>query len=265
MSLPETKASASDLQSLELSRIAFKAPAFWEVDPELWFCQVESQFVMSSITVDSTKFHAVVAALNSEVLTCVRDIIRDPPKENSYALLKDRILKYFSQSKTSRLNLLLKDLQLGDKRPSHLLYEMQNLASGQMEEDLLKTLWLQRLPTNIQQILSVCTVNLSELAQIADKILDVSGPPMAIANVVSSSSELDSLRAEIQQLQRDIKNLSRFQNQPRNVSRFRRRRSRTPSRSESRVNSPSEKLCWYHQHFQSKAKKCIDPCSWSEN
>ncbi|GBN46055.1 hypothetical protein AVEN_275542-1 [Araneus ventricosus] len=92
--MPETKpeVSPSVKQDSQLSRIAFKAPVFWENDPELCFFQVESQFVIASISNDYTKFHAVDAGLNSNVLSCVRDILKNPPLENAYIALKNRVL-----------------------------------------------------------------------------------------------------------------------------------------------------------------------------
>ncbi|GBL77730.1 hypothetical protein AVEN_152946-1 [Araneus ventricosus] len=169
--MPEIKLEVSPgvEQDSQLSRIAFKAPVFWEHDAELWFFQVESQFAIAGISNDSTKFHAVVAALNSNVLSCVRDIVRNPALENAYIALKDRVLQHSAQSSSARLNLLLKDLQFGDKRPSYLLSEMRNLAPAKMEDDILQTLWLQRLPANPQQILSVCKASLDELAQIGNQ------------------------------------------------------------------------------------------------
>ncbi|GFW54361.1 retrovirus-related Pol polyprotein from transposon opus [Trichonephila clavipes] len=52
---------------------------------------------------------------------------------------------------------------------------MRNLAPSKLEDDLLQTLWLQRLPANLQQVLSVCKAPLDELTQIADKKHEVSG------------------------------------------------------------------------------------------
>lgn len=255
---------SEDLQSMattgELSRVAFKAPIFWENDPELWFFQVESQFHISDIKTDSTKFHAVIAALNPSVLSCVRDLVRNPPTENAYGTLKDRILQHFAQSDASRLNLLLKDLQLGDKRPSHLLSEMRNLAPDKMEDDLLQTLWLQRLPTNLQQVLSVCTASLNELSQIADKIHEVSGQNFAVAKV-ESKSEIGILRAELAELKQIVQQLSaRSQNRGR-----RRQRSLTPSGTVSGSKDSRKGLCWYHFRFAEKASKCQKPCNWNLN
>ncbi|GBM55880.1 hypothetical protein AVEN_2576-1 [Araneus ventricosus] len=117
--MPETKPDVSPGvdQDSQLSRIAFNTPVYLENHPELWFFQVDSQFVIAGISNDSTKFHAVVVALNSNVLSCVRDIVKIPPLQNAYIALK--VLQQFSQSSSARLNLLLKDLQLGDKCPSH--------------------------------------------------------------------------------------------------------------------------------------------------
>ncbi|GBN41052.1 hypothetical protein AVEN_118514-1 [Araneus ventricosus] len=119
----------------------------------------------------TTKFHAVVAALNSNILSCVRGIVRNPPLENAYIALKDWVLQQFAQSSSARLNLLLKDLQLGDKRPSHLLGEMRNLAPAKMEDDILQTLGLQRLPANLQQILSVVKLHWMSLHRLRIKYM----------------------------------------------------------------------------------------------
>ncbi|GFT20148.1 transposon Ty3-I Gag-Pol polyprotein [Trichonephila clavipes] len=108
----KTETPLSVDQESQLSRIAFKAPAFWENDPELWFFQVESQFLLAGISNNSTKFHAVIAALNSNILSCVRDSVKNPPKESAYSSFKDKIVQHFSQSDASRLHLLLHDLQL---------------------------------------------------------------------------------------------------------------------------------------------------------
>ncbi|GFW77975.1 uncharacterized protein TNCV_2490191 [Trichonephila clavipes] len=119
-----------------------------------------------------------------------------------YGYLKDKILQYFSQSDASRLNLLLHDLQLGDKRPSHLLSEMRNLAPSKLEDDLLQTLWLQRLPANLQQIISVFKAPLDELTQIADKVHEVSGNDLTVARIETKSNqiELDVIKGEIADL-----------------------------------------------------------------
>ncbi|GFS90862.1 transposon Ty3-I Gag-Pol polyprotein [Nephila pilipes] len=112
-------------QCASISCVAFKAPQFWEEEPELWFYQIESLFIMAAISSESTKFHVVVDALSSNVLSLVKDIIKNPPKMEAYKTLKDRVRKHFTLSRSSRLNLLRRYLQLDDKRLPFLLNEMR--------------------------------------------------------------------------------------------------------------------------------------------
>ncbi|GBO17973.1 hypothetical protein AVEN_84337-1 [Araneus ventricosus] len=214
----------------ELARVAFRAPKFWETDFDLWFLQLESQFKLSSISTDETKFHTVVAALDSKILSCVSDIVRNPPADNKYDALKTRILNYFSQ-----LRLLLQDLQLGDKKASQLSQEMTNLAAEKVSEDVLKTIWMQRLLTSIQQILSVSNDNFDGLSLIADKVNEVSHFDTVVNAVASDYSLIQSFRDEIAKLRAEIKRISR--------PRFRQSsRGRQNSKSRVRSTSNSRKL-----------------------
>lgn len=50
--------------SLKVARYDFKAPVFQKTDPALSFLKVQSQFKTAGITVDETKFYAVVVQFN---------------------------------------------------------------------------------------------------------------------------------------------------------------------------------------------------------
>ncbi|KMQ82107.1 retrovirus-like pol polyprotein [Lasius niger] len=64
-------------------------------------------------------------------------------------------------------------MQLGDRKPSRLLLEMRSKASSQIGDDILKSLFLQRLPTTVQQILAISD-DLDKLAKMADGIMSAS-------------------------------------------------------------------------------------------
>ncbi|GBM62154.1 hypothetical protein AVEN_56784-1 [Araneus ventricosus] len=236
----------------EIARVAFRP--FWETDPDLCFLQLESQFKISSISTDETKFHTAVAA--SKVLSCVSDIVRNPPADKKYDALKTGILNYFSQSQSTELRVLLQDLQLGDKKPTQLLQEMRNPAAEKVSEDVLKTIWVQRLPTSIQQILSVSNDNLDGLSLISDKVNVVNA-------VASDNSVLQSFRDEIAELRAKIKRISRptFRQSSRGRQNS---KSRVGSTSNSR-KSQLKRICWYHRRFAEKAAKCVSPCDFQEN
>lgn len=247
----------------DICRVSFKAPVFWEADPTLWFHQVESQFIVSGITVDATKFHSVVAALDTKVLKCVRDIIIKPPSENAYETLKDKILSYYEESDGSRLKKLFSGLSLGDQRPSQLLCEMENLNGGKLNQTALRELWLQRLPINVQQILGVCMDDMQDnqkLARLADKVYETSGQILASVDFQTPPTQIKDLEARIAKLEARSNNTQRR-------SRYFRKRDRRDSQNRSKSPQPhtSTEMCWYHRKFDNLANRCVPPCKWAEN
>lgn len=262
---------------VEISRVAIRPPAFWKANPKLWFSQIEAQFNIAKITADETKFNHVVAAIESDILSAVQDIVLKPPETDKYECLKNRLISIFSESEHSKLRKLLQGLELGDERPSQLLSRMRDLSSNNFTDDALKSLWLTRLPTNIQAILAVSTESLSQLAIMADKIHEFSPNNQVSAVQQSSTVPSVTLEAQILELSKQINELSAaFYRQGR--SRSRNRYSRSPSRTAfSRSNSknrhetrrrylsPTNGLCFYHTNFGEKANKCVNPCNYKQN
>lgn len=246
-----------------LARIAFRAPPFWKNNAELWFLQLESNFVIAGISSELTKFHSVVSVLDSEVMTYVSDIVRNPPAD-AYSKLKSRIVNQYADSENTRLKALLQDLQLGDKKPSQLLMQMRNLAKDRVQESVLKALFLQRLPLNMQQILSVSQEGLDSLALIADKISETATDSMVVGAISDTPNLIKSLEDKISNLAVQVERLSR--------DRFKTKNSgvRNRSKSKGKDNSPSRRkfnpdFCWYHARFADKANCCVQPCTYSEN
>ncbi|GBM53071.1 hypothetical protein AVEN_58790-1 [Araneus ventricosus] len=137
--MPSDNVSEAKGESNELSRVAFRAPPFWEGEAELWL-ELSVGISIYRRTTDITKYHCVVTALDGKTLSAIRDLIRNLPADKPSDKLKTRVIELFSQSESAQLILLLQDLQLGDKRPSQLLFEMQNLSAGKLNEDLLRIL-----------------------------------------------------------------------------------------------------------------------------
>ncbi|GFT76951.1 uncharacterized protein TNCV_1098711 [Trichonephila clavipes] len=105
----------------------------------------------------------------------VSDIVLNPPKSDKYHTLSQRLITQFSDSETQKIKKLLTDLQLGDEKPSHLLRKMKELSNGQLQDDFLQSLCLQRMPPHIQTVLSASSESLDKLAIIADKVSEVVG------------------------------------------------------------------------------------------
>lgn len=250
--------------SSEVNRIAVKVPPFWPEKPSLWFSQLEGQFELARITSDSTKFYYVISNLNNNVALEVEDVITNPPASDMYRKLKTEIIKRLSTSQEQRIKQLLEHEEIGSRTPSQFLRHLRNLAGNAIPDSFLKTLWLSRLPPPMQAILATqVSANLSEIAELADKIKEVS--PHLQVSQISSDSQIQQLAGEMRQLQLQIAELTRRQQDRRTPGRFRYRRRSSSRASTSERRSDGETECWYHRRFSDKAKKCSPPCRRTEN
>lgn len=255
----------------QIFHVAVKPPPFWKTNPALWFHRLEAQFSLAKIACETTKFNHVVAAVDADVLISVSDIITNPPSHDPYTELKKRLIQTHAESETANIRKLLQGLELGDQRPSQLLSRMRALAgSTSVGEPLLKSLWLGRLPHNTQSILAALNQDLSQLAQIADKIHEFACEPTINA---ASTAKLDSnkLEHQIAQLTQQVSELTSLvhkQASTANRPRHQHYRQRSRSRDRSRqYRDATDGLCFYHTNFGHNAKKCKQPCSFgrSEN
>ncbi|XP_054091269.1 uncharacterized protein LOC128922899 [Zeugodacus cucurbitae] len=245
-------------RNVEVAKVSIKIPPFWHAKPELWIAQVESQFITGGITSDKTKYHTIVAAIESNVLAQISDIILNPPNSDLYLTLKNRLITQFADSEQKRVKKLLQEQELGDMRPSQLLREMRSLAGSEINDNILKSIWMSRLPSNMRLIISISNEPLDKLALLADKISEVSDTPQVhaveaqhITTQAQSSIEkqLAEIVKEIASIKANINHRSRS-----------RSRNRPPSRS-GKQNDSSNGLCWYHLKFGNEAKKCRSPCA----
>jgi hypothetical protein len=164
---------------------------------------------------------------------------------------------------------LISGEELGDRKPTQLLRRMQQLlgdklGTGTDANSFLQELFLQQLPPNVRMVLASAdpSTTLDNLADMADKIMEVSTPTVAaMSTVCVDDSEVKKLRDEVSRLA----NLVAF------LSRVHHRRRRTPSRARPPANTqppsqppPQDALCWYHAKFGANAQKCREPCSWEQ-
>lgn len=242
--------------TVQVSNIALKIPPFWQQNPRLWFSQLESQFHISRVTADATKYHSVVAAIDSQVLQNISDILYNPPTVDMYETIKQRLIRHFADSEEKQLDKLLRQLELGDQRPSQLLAQMKQLCYGKLDESILKMLWLQRLPPHVQAVLVVSKEPLASLAEMGDKILDIPTQTPQIQPISTSDIELiHQLKSTVADLAEQVKRLTVEPTQPSRSSSPRRQRQRLTSRQ----------TCWYHARYGRQARRCSSPCLYQDS
>ncbi|XP_071948028.1 uncharacterized protein [Antedon mediterranea] len=262
-------------RALPLAAFTLKLPPFWANDPAIWFAQVEAQFATRNITTEATKFAYIVASLQPSIVQEVRDLLLAPPAEGPYSKLKKELIKRTSDSEKKRLHQLLTTEELGDRKPTQLLRKMyQLLGSRTLEDSILKQLFIQRLPNNVQLILAATggNVTVAQIAELADRILEVSPSQprvAAISNPTSANAdrnEIQTLRAEINKLTAMVSSLANDQHRDKSRSRSR-NRNRSSSAKRTQTNENDSEQCWYHTRFGKAARRCRSPCSFptSEN
>lgn len=260
----DTSGARGQLPDTHTDRIAVKPPPFWKAEPRVWFVQLEAQFNLGRITADETKYYHVVSALDSDVLTQVADVVTNPPSAGKYETIKEKLVNVFSDSNEQRLRRLLSEVELGDKRPSQLLTEMQHLGGPTFPSELLKTLWLQRLPDNVQSILAISSESLEKMASMADRIAEIVQTKTFAVSATSTTTNSD-IGNIVRQLAQDVAELklSRHRDTTRGQHTNPRRRFRSRSRTPARSAHQFYNICWYHYKFKEGARKCQPPCNFT--
>lgn len=283
-----------------ISVIQLALPEFRDLTPEVWFTVFELELENRNIFQDRAKYAQLVPRLPRDLLTLITPILVNPPAEDAYERVKQAILEDSRPSERARLEQLCHTLRLGDRKPTQLLREMQQLAGpGYLHDALLQELWLQRLPDTLQAILAVVpATSLADLAQAADAVLErlpkgaqqppqpVAGPSHSIHSAVSSTesdkdAQIATLQAalartrisqpsepspEVTALRQEVAQLRRLilQGARRERSRSRRRSfTRDRPRSGTRHDAPSSregKQCWYHTKHGADARNCEPWC-----
>lgn len=208
-----------------------------------------------------------------------------------YQSLKDKIVKEFADSEQTKIEKLLEDMPLGDRKPSELLNDMRTKAANTpVNDDLLRQLWMRNLPETIRAILSTDdTSPLTTKAAMADKIHEATRKGLIDRNVngVSSTPQQSrivtmskipqqpdnsaDLAAVVASLINEVKQLRMSQRQPRSRTPYRQNLNQPSNASHdnsSQGTSTNQKrsfeYCWWHHTHGANAQKCKPPCNYKE-
>nr|VZI45887.1 unnamed protein product [Spirometra erinaceieuropaei] len=182
-----------------------------------------------------------------------------PPADAPYSALKAEILRLNAVSDRQRYHQLIKEESLGRRKPSELLRRMRTLLGDmQVDEKLVKEMFLERLPADVQTILASGSqdLTLSHLAEMTDRMIEVQRfQPPSVAQISTSSSTVnEQLLQQMSAMANEIASLK--------LQLARITCSRSPSRHRSRSRPRTANLCWYHANFAAKARKWKPAGQW---
>lgn len=280
MSSPPEPSLPAD-SALAVHRVAVKIPEFSPSDPELWFAMVERSLDASGVTAEMTKFGYVLGALKPEYAQEVRDIILSPPAQ-AFTKLKTELIRRVGSSQEQKTRRFLEHEEIGDRKPSQFLRHLRNLGGTTVSDEILRTLWLSRLPSDMQVVLATQRdVDLDRVAELADTIADTMGPRAQVAEASAAPSarpsaglcdieaqlclKMAQLTATFQQelaaIRREINSGPRRNEQRRSDP----GRVRARSRSRERRTERRGGRCFFHFKYGANAFRCESPCNWSES
>lgn len=257
---------------LEIHAASVKLPQFWTYCPDAWFIHAEIQFATKGITLDRTKYEYIITALPQEVIVTVLDLIQNPPVTDLYNSLKKALVERHSLSETSRLEKILSDSEMGGRKPSEFFRSLNLLAGTSFGPDILKKLWLRKLPKSLNIALTASNhSDINEMIQLADRIWEVmfngeitsikENPTSNIEKIVETLTK--SLCENINKLSIEVCSLKSEIRERQSRQSF---RGNSKNNSRSRFRSPSKNwLCRFHYRYGHKAIKCEQPCSFSQS
>lgn len=243
--------------------LRIKLPSFWEAQPSAWFAQAELQFNAAGVTDPAAKLAHVLGSLAQDNAAEVTDLLALPPTAETFNQLKARLLERYAGSPSARLARLLEPDELGDRRPTELLRSMRQLAGSEVTEDLLRQLWLKRLPPTMRAVLlAQASTSLDDAARLGDAIAEATPPPAAVcaATAPAPPSEVAALKSCVEQLTQQVAALSKRRH-TRHTSPQRPSPSRRGPSPRREGSDQQQDVCWYHRRWGRQATKCRPPCT----
>lgn len=256
-------------REIDLGKLQSSMPQFYALNVRLWLKQVDAHFDLHGLKSDKNKFNLLHVKLQPEVLTQVADLIENPPTTNMYEALKERLIAAFSDSEQKRLKTLLSGIELGDRKPSALFNEMRQISGTMLPDDVLKNVWMSKLPETVRGHVAANTTkkSVTDLIELADLVMDVSTSSSVFAvQKPEHSDRMSRLESTVEKLTEAIAHLTsqtRGRNQTRKRNSSTSSRKRDASKSSARINENGD--CYYHAKFGTAARKCRDGCQHSKN
>jgi hypothetical protein len=240
-------------------------PAFNAADPELSLVLLERAFVKNEITTEIEKFNATMDTLNSNTVKEVRDVVISPPAENPYTALKTALIQRLATSREKQVRQLFDTAVIGEMKPSQFLRHLRQLGGADISDNLLRTMWADRLPQHLQAAVALqIDTPLDKVATVIDHMHDLVPSRQVYATSTQEHNatfvtkselvaELGDIKAQITKLTEAVEKLGQ------------RDRSRNRSRGRSpHSSSQNPDYCYFHNRFGDKAYKCVKPCTYQQ-
>jgi hypothetical protein len=137
----------------------------------------ESRFRVRRIYDEWDRYDNLVSSLTADSIRLVLDVVTNPPEDEPYTFLKDRLLGTHQLTDNQRIEQLIAVGALGDRKPSQLLAQMLELCpAGEERSKFFAFHFLQRLPQELRIMLGDDDhQEIQQLAVKADRLWAIHG------------------------------------------------------------------------------------------
>jgi hypothetical protein len=248
---------------------------FWQGNTEAWFGIVKTRFRLKQVDDQMMRFDHVVNALPKECLRTVLDLVKDPPEDNPYDIIKDRLCSHHQLTDFERVEKLHAIGSLVGRKPSFLHEMLEMCPMGHEDGPFFLFLFLQRLPKELRIMLGDDEYDdMRTLAWKVDKLWSIHNHQQpGVVAAVEPSPPTEPPSATIAAV-RGGSSASRARGRGRGGKSGRRPPPSAPTAvaaSTSATPSPaqlarsSSGLCFYHWRYGDLATHCEGVCSWQGN
>ncbi len=129
---------ADDAQSPlspEINAASIQLPSPWPANMVAWFHSVEAQFHCRGITQELTMYFHVLRTQPEPMMQKLGKLLACPLSSTPYTDLKTELLKLTTLSDKQRYATISRDVELGDSKPSDLLYRLEALIPNWSSDD----------------------------------------------------------------------------------------------------------------------------------
>ena len=160
-----------------------RLPDFWPNNPVLWFARAEFNFEVAGVITERERFMHAANALSYDALTLVADLVTQPPAQQPYQRLKERLLISHQLTVVQMAEKIYEMPDLGDRRPSQLLAAMMEFCpEGETNTAFFRAAFLRRLPRDIRVLLvDEVRGDLKDMAVRADELFQHHRPSLVAA------------------------------------------------------------------------------------
>ena len=238
--------------------------------PTIWFSLFELKLQQCGPLADEQRKNALTSCLPNDILLTIHDLLIN---QASYQCIKQRLLQWFEPNLSSRVTELLNYSSVTAEKPSQFLLMLRTkLAKSDMSQEMIRELFIAKMPENIRNCLkAVKNLSLDELAITADQMISI-GKESAVKNTLfaidhkkseqSAASNNSDILTRMDSLEKKLNDVLNFTKSGKSNKFNKQQLFNQFNKGNKWKTREQPDVCWFHKTFGSRAKKCTKPCNF---